>query len=277
MPLTFVHPAAVLPLMRGPLVGAALVAGALAPDVPYFLRALPIPVSAQSWWEPFLNATTTHRWPGILTVAMPLALVLYLALALCRRPVRWVLPATSGPESTTRAPVPVRLVRVVVSLALGVLTHVVWDSFTHGDGWIVENVAGLSTEVIGSLTWARLLQHLSTALGLLAIVVFAVRHRDAWLTTSAIDTARRTRFLRMTAVLVASAVVGLITAALVRYEAGAGVEHLLSDAAIGAGLGAAGSGAMVVVAWWTIRPDRRPASQAHAPQQPPRGRSSAVG
>lgn len=275
MPLTFVHPAAVLPLVRGPLVGAALVAGALAPDVPYFLRALPIPVSAQSWWEPFLNATTTHRWPGILTVAMPLALVLYLALALCQRPVRWVLPATSGPESTTRAPVPVWLVRVVVSLALGVLTHVVWDSFTHGDGWIVENVAALSTEVLGSLTWARLLQHLSTALGLLAIVVFAVRHRDAWLTTT--DTARRTRFVRVTAVFVVSAVVGLIAAVLVRYEAGAGVEHLLSTAAIGAGLGAAGTGAVVVVAWWTIRPDRRPASQAHSPQQPPRGRSSAVG
>lgn len=71
MPITFAHPAAVLPFMGGPCVPAALVAGALAPDVPYFLRALRIPVSAQSWWEPFLNATTTHNWPGALIITIP--------------------------------------------------------------------------------------------------------------------------------------------------------------------------------------------------------------
>ncbi|MEE6283196.1 DUF4184 family protein [Georgenia sp. MJ170] len=257
MPLTFAHPAAVLPLMRGPLVPTALVAGALAPDMPYFLRALRIPVSAQSWWEPFLNATTTHHWPGAVTVALPLALVLYLALAFCERPARWALPADSGAEGTRPAARPLWLVWVVLSLALGLLTHVVWDSFTHGDGWIVQNLAVLSGDAVGSLTWARLLQHLSTAVGLAVLLVVAWRHRGAWLTSA--DTVRRVRFLRVMAVVLASAVVGMIAVIAViavRHEAGAGAEHLLSSAAIGAGLGAAVAAAGLSLLWWLVRPDR---------------------
>ena len=39
MPFTGSHPAAVLPLLRTSLPGSALVAGSLAPDVPFYLRA----------------------------------------------------------------------------------------------------------------------------------------------------------------------------------------------------------------------------------------------
>lgn len=254
MPLTFAHPAAVLPLMRGPLVPTALVAGALAPDMPYFLRALRIPVSAQSWWEPILNATTTHDWPGVATVAMPLALVLYLALAACEKPARWVLPADSSVEAARQAPRALWLVWVVLSLALGLLTHVVWDSFTHSDGWVVQHLAALRADAVGSLTWARLLQHLSTVVGLTVLLVVTWRHRGAWLTSS--GTVRRVRLLRAMAVILASAVAGMIAVTSVRHEAGAGAEHLLSSAAIGAGLGAAVAAAGLSFLWWVVRPDR---------------------
>jgi hypothetical protein len=262
MPLTFVHPAAVLPLMRGPFVPAALVAGALAPDVPYFLRALRIPVSAQAWWEPFLNATTTHSWPGAVTVAMPLALALYVALAACVRPARWALPAAPDVEATRASPTPLWAVWVVLSLALGVLTHVAWDSFTHSDGWFVENVAALRADAVGSLTWARLLQHLSTALGLVVLVAFVWRHRGEWLVSS--DWGRRARFIRVAAVLVASAVVGAVALALVLHDADAGVAHVLSSSAIGAGLGAAAAAAGLSLLWWVIRPDRSSATRAES-------------
>ncbi|WP_217617334.1 DUF4184 family protein, partial [Cellulomonas sp. GbtcB1] len=56
MPFTLAHPAAVLPFARPPFVPAALGAGALAPDVPYFL---PLPRPAGSWFEPSVNATPT--------------------------------------------------------------------------------------------------------------------------------------------------------------------------------------------------------------------------
>src|SRR5690606_27153598 len=116
-----------------------------------------------------------HHWPGAVTIALPLALLLYLSLACCERPARWALPATAGAEATRPAPRPQRFMWVVLSLALGVLTHVVWDSFTHGDGWVVQNLGALRGDVVGSLTWARLLQHLSTVVGLVVLVVVAWR------------------------------------------------------------------------------------------------------
>lgn len=262
MPLTFVHPAAVLPLMRGPLVPTALVAGALAPDVPYFLRALDVPVSAQSWWEPFFNATTTHGWPGAVTVAVPLALVLHLALVLGERPARWALASTWSTGETPLRRGPLWVVQLAVSLALGVLTHLLWDSFTHSDGWIVQHATVLRVDLGASLTVARLLQHLSTALGLIVLLVVGWRRCRSWFVSS--DSVRRARALRWTAVVVASALVGVIALVLVRHEAGAGAEHLLASAAIGAGLGVAGAAIVLSLLWWMIRPDRRVASSTRS-------------
>lgn len=253
MPLTFVHPAAVLTLMRGPLVPAALVAGAVAPDAPYFLRASGIPVSAQSWWEPFVNATTTHGWPGAATVGLPLALATYLVLAACGRPARWALgaPATRPPALSRAALVPVW---VLLSLALGILTHVVWDSFTHGDSWVVQHVPVLQAQVTGSLTLSRLLQHLSTALGLVVLAAFAWRRRTTWAGPS--GQGPRPRLVQTVAGLLAAAVAGAVTLATVQRAPGDGLEALLSDAAVGAGLGAAVAVAVLAALWWVVRPDR---------------------
>lgn len=73
MPLTFAHPSVVLPLFRTPFVPAALVAGSMSPDLPYFLGATGTAVTAQSWYEPFFNATTSHSPLGALTVSLPMA------------------------------------------------------------------------------------------------------------------------------------------------------------------------------------------------------------
>lgn len=256
MPMTFVHPVAVLPLMRGPLVPTALVAGALAPDVPYFLRALGIPVSAQSWWEPLLNATTTHGWPGAANVAVPLAVAIYLALAVGARPARWALglPATSTADASRRTPGPLAAAWVLVSLVLGVLTHVAWDSFTHSDGWMVLHVAALQTHVVGSLSLARLLQHLSTALGLVVLLALAWRHRAALL--GAFEPRRRARAVGVVAALATAAVLGMLAVGVVQYEARDGAERLLSVSAIGAGLGVAAAAALLSCLWWVLRPDR---------------------
>ncbi|MET8546837.1 DUF4184 family protein, partial [Kitasatospora sp. NPDC004799] len=97
MPFTLSHPAAVLPLLRRPFSRAALVAGAVAPDLPYFVGTAGLPVSAQSWYEPLTNATTTHTLPGALTVGLPCTLALW-ALALAgHRPLAAVLPLPVAP------------------------------------------------------------------------------------------------------------------------------------------------------------------------------------
>ncbi|MFF8589691.1 DUF4184 family protein [Streptomyces althioticus] len=171
MPFTLSHPAAVLPLLRHPFSPAALICGAVAPDVPYFLGAAGIPVSAQSWYEPFLNATTSHQMSGIGVPAL-FAAALLAVYAVVRRPVVALLPARSSPVGERRLGDPLRRAGwVLLSLAIGISTHLVWDAFTHADGYLVTHLAVLRSRVVGDLTVARALQHLSTATGLLAVVV----------------------------------------------------------------------------------------------------------
>ncbi|MFJ2778051.1 MULTISPECIES: DUF4184 family protein [unclassified Kitasatospora] len=70
MPFTLSHPAAVLPLLRvagerGPLVASALVAGSMAPDVPFFAESLFPGV--------YGRGRLTHRWWAVPTVDVAIA------------------------------------------------------------------------------------------------------------------------------------------------------------------------------------------------------------
>jgi Domain of unknown function (DUF4184) len=175
VPFTLAHPAAILPLRRIRLLRTApLIIGALIPDTPYYL-----PVS-------FARAAVgAHRIPdthslagslstclilgylalgGVFALQQPLtALLSARARALClgalapfrRRPLEWLLAA--------------------VAIVLGVWTHLLWDSFTHLDGWMVHRVAALRAPVIiGPYqgTVCHLLQYLSSALGLAVMALW---------------------------------------------------------------------------------------------------------
>lgn len=260
MPFTLAHPAAVLPLFREPFVPAALVAGSVAPDLPYFLRATGLPVTAQSWYEPFLNATTSHTLSGAATVGLPLAGALYLAWLVSRPAAAALTAAPAASPVTVGAPARRRTSRwawVVVSLALGLATHLVWDSFTHGDGYVVTHVPALGTTVAGDLTWARLLQHLSTVAGLAVLAVHGWRRRSA-LTRLGVPARRR-----LATAAAASAGACTVGAALLSRRwwgstpgtdgDAAVVEGVLSDAAKGAGAGLGALAAVAVVAWWVHR------------------------
>ncbi|MER6087551.1 DUF4184 family protein [Streptomyces bluensis] len=176
MPFTLSHPAAVLPLLRHPFSSAALVCGAMAPDAPYFLAAARIPVSAQSWYEPFLNATVSHTLSG-LTVSGPSALALLALYGLVRRPTAALLPGRFSPAGAAdRDGKGLRRAGwVLLSALIGILTHLVWDSFTHADGYTVAHLGVLRSHITGDLTAARLLQHISTAGGLTAVAVHVSR------------------------------------------------------------------------------------------------------
>lgn len=268
VPFTLAHPAAVLPLARGPLVPAALVAGSLSPDLPYFV---PLPRSAGTWYEPFVNATTTHAWPGALTVAVPTAVVLLGLWCVVRAPLR----ALVDPGDGTRGPAQARAARaraqaddparrgldpvgrglvpaawVLVSTVLGVLTHVAWDAFTHGDGMVVQHVAWLREPLVGDVPAARVLQHASTVVGLLALAVWAVRTAVAWRARGGRLVLGRWRAVVLTvlgAAGVAGAVVGLVGAA------GSGAEGALSAAAKTGGTTLAAAGLAAAALWWLGR------------------------
>jgi len=70
------------------------------------------------------------------------------------------------------------MVLAAPAILLGVWTHLLWDSFTHGDGWMVHRVAALSAPlVIGPYdgTVFHALQYLSSVIGLCVLAVWYAR------------------------------------------------------------------------------------------------------
>jgi hypothetical protein len=182
VPFTVSHVAAVLPGARSALPAAALVVGAMAPDIPYFLPRGP-------WSLP------THTVGGIVLWAPLLGLVVVLAwyLLLVRAAYAW-----APGQLRQRLPEPVTVrgrfgsvragVLVYVALVIGAATHVVWDAFTHNDGWVVERVPALMRSIEwlpGDLAVYRWAQYASSVVGMAILLWWMARW---WRTTPARDT-----------------------------------------------------------------------------------------
>lgn len=237
MPFTLAHPAAVLLLARGPLSLLALVSGSIAPDLPYYLRVTPLRVTADSWYGPYVNATSSHSLGQLISVTLPLALIIYLCGCLLLPPLRSIagIEAPSAPPSdlseTAR-----RGAWILLSLVLGVLTHLGWDALTElGD------------------TGSALLQHGSTALGLLVLAVVAYRRRTAvrWH-----DATVRRNLIATSTLCALSALAGALVAGSPWLDPPAGlstseiIEGVLTDGAKGAGIGLVAAAAVLALGWW---------------------------
>ncbi|MEU6142271.1 DUF4184 family protein [Streptomyces sp. NPDC047081] len=177
MPFTLSHAAAVLPAVRtdgtgrGRLVPAMLVAGSFAPDMTYYAASV-VP-GAMDFGE------VTHSFPGVFTVDVVVAWALVGLWLLLREPLLALLPRTwqARPAALVhsgrpRARVkPSLLARWYISAALGALTHVVWDAFTHHDRWGVRLFPVLGEDFGGSpLFWYA--QYGSSVVAAVLIVVW---------------------------------------------------------------------------------------------------------
>lgn len=166
MPFTISHAVAVLPFIalarRQRLVPAALVIGSWIPDLPYF-----VPPHRGSDWS--------HSASGPFTIDLLLGLAVFaLWRVVLQQPLadlapRWIgdrLPPSRGLE-------PKRVLWVVMSLILGAVTHVVWDTFTHRRRWGTTQFEALTTVTAG-LPLYKWLQFGSGALGLLVLGVWCL-------------------------------------------------------------------------------------------------------
>lgn len=154
---------------------AALVAGAVVPDLPYFLN---IPVTAQSWYEPFVNATFSHSFKGLLLVGLPSVVLVVLLFSVVRSPLRDLLPfrlALKGYDGIQRRSRFSFCIWFLISALIGLTTHVVWDSITHEGSLLGVELPFLQANLAAGLTVARFIQHASTLLGAVAIAVWCVR------------------------------------------------------------------------------------------------------
>jgi hypothetical protein len=174
MPFTLAHPAAILPLRgRRFLRTAPLIIGAVTPDLPYF-----VPFNLGRFMP------ETHDFEGSYTSCLLIGYAMLAVIFVLRRP----LTALLSPRAhwlCLHALAPYRRgakewLFAGFAIVVGVWAHLLWDSFTHLDGWVVHRVAALSAPVtIAGHTGpvCAVLQYLSSVFGLLVMAVWYARLR----------------------------------------------------------------------------------------------------
>ncbi|WP_051515822.1 DUF4184 family protein [Candidatus Blastococcus massiliensis] len=237
MPFTPSHAAAVLPFLRTPLPASALVAGSVAPDLPFYL--------------PFDPGFRTHTATAVVTVNVLLGLAAWaLWHGLLAEPAVRAAPAALRARLTgvplglrVRLAAPARVGWTLLALAVGAGTHVLWDEFTHARRWGPETFPVLA-EQWGLMPGYRWLQYVTSVLGGLVLVGWAVRW---WLRTPAGPSGRPGR--RWPWVLLS--VVAVLTGTVAALPA-TGLGEAIYDAATWGG-GAALAVAAVLAAAWQVR------------------------
>ncbi|MFZ5858957.1 MAG: DUF4184 family protein [Chloroflexota bacterium] len=254
MPLTFSHPAAVLPLAR-PLrkwsVPSALVIGSMTPDFAFFI---PLGVTRMG----------SHSLAGIVWFSLPLGLATYLIFhLLLKYPLVSLLPdpisrRLSHVLGTSRLP-NVSWLAVIASLVIGALTHLAWDSFTHAGALGVESIPLLQMEVFVIDTYHayvyKLIQYFSSGLGLLILGIWGI----LWLRKTPpcpepiLPMTNSERIKSAIAILAVPFISGLFTAIshFPNPITMRGVELLLGMGAISV-FSALGIGLVLYASWWHV-------------------------
>lgn len=184
MPFTPSHAIVALPFVRTPFLPAAIAIGSMAPDLPLFVRGTALSYQA------------THTNVALATGIALVLLVLWYALL--RPAVRELAPrfvAVRLPEEwdatgaaiwrSIRAERPgarqafwrspaVFAVMVVLSLLVGVVTHNIWDAFTHEGRWGVRLVPVIGTQW-GPLPGDKWLQYGTSLVALVVLAMWGAR------------------------------------------------------------------------------------------------------
>lgn len=171
MPFTFSHPAIILPLKYLPknyfsLTG--LIIGSLTPDFEYFIRMK-------------VQSNYSHTFYGIFWFDLPLAILLSFIF---HNIVRNSLFSNSPNIIKSRVLFFSKFnwnnyfkenwIIVLISIIIGIASHLFWDGFTHNHGYFVEHISSLknSFSFFGNeIPIWKITQHASTLLGTLIIII----------------------------------------------------------------------------------------------------------
>lgn len=171
MPFTFSHPAIVLPLSYLPkrwVSITGLVIGSMVPDFEYFLRMR-------------VKSIYSHTWPGLFWFDLPLGLLLvFVYQILVKDRLIQHLPMVLNQRFSRFRGVDKTgsllqyFFVVTVSVLIGAVSHIVWDGFTHANGYFVMLVPSLSNTVqLGQhrVFIYKAFQHGSTIIGAIVIIL----------------------------------------------------------------------------------------------------------
>jgi len=176
MPFTPAHSAIVLPLIRLRWFSATgLIIGTMAPDFEYFFKVS-------------VSSVHSHTWSGLLYFDIPVVVVLSLIFHLTvKQNLINNLPAFLQRKFQDTlhfdflAYLKLKWPWFLLSAALGAASHILWDSFTHNGGYFVHVLPFYSYRV----PWQGVnypmfyaLQHISTTIGLAAIVLYILFKRS---------------------------------------------------------------------------------------------------
>lgn len=168
MPFTFSHPAILIPfkyLNKNYFSITGLVMGSMVPDF-YFLLQMRT------------SDNFSHVGYGILLLNLPLAILMCLIFHnIIKQPL-----VTSLPNILQKKCMPyynekwnhyllLNAWKVVLSIVIGVFTHLFWDGFTHEDGFFVRRIDALKQSVLG-LPAYEVAQYFFSILGLLLLLNF---------------------------------------------------------------------------------------------------------
>ncbi|MEN2400440.1 DUF4184 family protein [Flavobacterium sp. MC2016-06] len=171
MPFTFSHPAIILPLNYLPkkwfsLTG--LIIGSLTPDFEYFIRMK-------------VQSNYSHTFAGIFWFDLPLAiLIAFLYHNIVRDNLSNNLPKFLREriqifnEFNWNSYFKNNTVVVLISILIGISSHLFWDSFTHEHGYFINRIALLKetvTFINQKIPVFKIAQHLSTFIGGIIIVI----------------------------------------------------------------------------------------------------------
>jgi Domain of unknown function (DUF4184) len=166
MPFTLAHPIAAAPIWFGSkknLDLPSLFVGSMIPDVDYFIALQPV-------------ETLGHTLAGVLTqgVAYSIAFLFCIRYVL-RRPFFALIPqplARKLPIPKSYFPLTmVDTLNVIGSIVLGAVSHLILDSGTHSQGWLVMH-SGFLRSLVGSLPVYKILQYASGIIGVLALFLW---------------------------------------------------------------------------------------------------------
>ncbi|MFB3389089.1 DUF4184 family protein [Flavobacterium sp. LAR06] len=175
MPFTFSHPAIILPLKYFPrkwfsLTG--LVIGSLTPDFEYFIRMK-------------VQSTYSHTLDGIFWFDLPLGILLtFIFHNIVRNSLYLNLPSFFKSrlllftEFKWNTYFKENYTTVLVSLIIGITSHLFWDAFTHNHGYFVNKIPTLTntaTILKNEIPLWKIAQHLSSLIGVFAIAIAVLR------------------------------------------------------------------------------------------------------